>query len=135
MVVDDMAIMPPRNIQSILLHEKACPVAIPSIIIEKTMMMAEMKGEMPIFRIFLMEKSNPSEKSRNMTPISAHVWMFPLSITDMVSGIWGDTMKPATMYPSTKGWRNFLKMRVTMLATIRIKARSLTSSGSDANGV
>ena len=68
-----MAIIPPRNIQSILLHEKACPTPIPSIIIENTMMMAEMKGEMPILRIFLIEKSNPSEKSKNMTPISAHV--------------------------------------------------------------
>ena len=65
--------------------------------------MAEMKGETPIFRIFLIEKSNPNEKSRNMTPMSAHVWMSPLSITDMVRGICGDTMKPATMYPSTKG--------------------------------
>ena len=130
-----MAIMPPRNIQSILLQAKACPVTIPSIIIENTIMMAEMKGETPIFRIFLIEKSNPNEKSRNMTPMSAQVWMFSLSITDMVRGMCGDTMKPATIYPSTKGWRNFLKIRVTILATIRIKARSLTSSGSDANGI
>ena len=92
-----MAIIPPRNIQSILLHEKACPTPIPSIIIENTMMMAEMKGEIPILRIFLIEKSNPSEKSKNMTPISAHVWMFSLSRTDMVRGIWGETIKPATI--------------------------------------
>ena len=39
---------------------------------EKMMAMAEINGETPIFRIFLNEKSKPSENSRNMTPMSAH---------------------------------------------------------------
>ena len=70
---------------------------------EKMMVRAAMTGAMPILRIFLKEKSSPSEKSRKMTPISAHVCTSALSITDMVYGMWGDTTNPATIYPNTNG--------------------------------
>ena len=36
------------------------------------MVMVEMMGEAPIFRIFLNEKSRPNENSRNITSMSAH---------------------------------------------------------------
>ena len=45
---------------------------------------AEIIGEAPIFSIFLNEKSRPNEKSRNITPMSAHRWMFSESATDAV---------------------------------------------------
>ena len=73
MVVDDMASMPPRKMQSILAHPKACPTMMPSIIIQNTMVHVAMIGEAPIFRIFLNEKSSPKENRRNITPMSAHV--------------------------------------------------------------
>ena len=55
-----------------------------------------MTGEAPIFSIFLKEKSRPNENKRNMMPMSAHVRMSVLSMTDMVYGMCGDTKKPAT---------------------------------------
>ena len=48
------------------------------------MVTAEMTGDAPIFRIFLNEKSRPSENSRNITPMSAHRWMFSMSATEAV---------------------------------------------------
>ena len=70
-----MASIPPRKIQSILLHPNSCPTMMPSIIIQKIMVTVEMMGEAPILRIFLNEKSSPNENKRNITPMSAHVWM------------------------------------------------------------
>ena len=83
-VVDDMASIPARKIQFISLHPKDCPTVNPSSIIQKMMVMAAMTGAAPIFRIFLKEKSSPREKSRKITPMSAHVCTSALSITDMV---------------------------------------------------
>ena len=97
MVVEDIASMPPRKMQSMWFQPNACPTAMPSIAMEKTMLIAAMTGAMPIFRTFLNEKSRPSANSRNITPMSAHVWMSALSMTDIVRGMWGDTTKPATM--------------------------------------
>ena len=51
---------------------------------QNTMAHVAMMGDEPILRIFLNEKSSPSEKSRNITPMSAHVWMSAMSTTDMV---------------------------------------------------
>ena len=41
--------------------------------------------------------TRPKEKSKNITPMSAQVLMSVLSITDMVYGMCGLTMKPAMM--------------------------------------
>ena len=130
-----MASMPPRKTQSIWLQPKRCPTLMPVMDMKNTVHTAAMTGAKPIFRIFLNEKSRPSEKSRNITPMSAHVCMSALSTTDMVSGKCGDTMKPATIYPSTKGCLRRLKMRVTMLATMSINAKSFTRAGSSAIGM
>ena len=92
-----MASIPPRKMQSILDQWKAWPTQIPNIIIEKMMVIADMMGEAPIFRIFLNEKSRPNENSRNMTPMSAHSWMFSVSATLAVYGMWGETRNPATI--------------------------------------
>ena len=72
MVVELIASIPPRKMQSILDQPKAWPVKTPSIDMEKMMAMVEMNGDTPIFRIFLNEKSRPNENSRNITPMSAH---------------------------------------------------------------
>ena len=82
MVVDDMASIPPRNTQFICVQPKALPTRMPSVIIEKTIETAAITGAMPILRIFLNEKSNPSANSKKSTPMSAHVWIFSLSTTD-----------------------------------------------------
>ncbi len=90
-----MASIPPRNMQSIRFQSKACPTTIPSVIIANIMVSVVITGVIPIFIIFLNEKSRPSENSRNITPMSAHVLMSTVSITDMVYGMCGLTMKPA----------------------------------------
>ena len=71
-VVELMASMPPRKMQSILVHPKILPTQTPSIDMKKMMLMVEMMGDAPIFRIVLNEKSSPSENRRNITPMSAH---------------------------------------------------------------
>ena len=78
-----MASIPPRKMQSIRDHPKAWPVRKPSTTMQKMMVQAAITGAMPIFRIFLNEKSSPSEKSRKITPMSAHVCMSALSTTDI----------------------------------------------------
>ena len=67
-----MANIPPRKMQSIFCHPKARPTSSPSIDMQKMMVIVDMMGDAPIFRIFLNEKSRPSENSRNITPMSAH---------------------------------------------------------------
>ena len=83
-VVELMASIPPRKMQSILLHPNPCPTLMPSIIIEKTMTTVAMMGEAPILTIFLNEKSRPRENKVKITPMSAHVLMSLSSMTDMV---------------------------------------------------
>ena len=67
-----MASIPPRKMQSIFGHPNEWPTQTPSIDMAKMMVMVDMMGEAPIFRIFLNEKSKPNENSRNITPMSAH---------------------------------------------------------------
>ena len=64
---------------------------------QKMMVTVEIIGEAPIFRIFLNEKSRPSENSRNITPMSAHSCTLSVSTIDAVYGMCGLTRKPATM--------------------------------------
>ena len=97
------------------------------------MMVSEaITGAAPIFSIFLNEKSSPREKSRKMTPMSAHVCTSARSITDIVYGICGLTINPATIYPSTSGCLSLLNSKVTVPATTRISAKSFTNSGNSA---
>ena len=66
------------------LHPKACPVTMPSTIMQNTIEHVDIMGDAPIFMIFLNEKSRPNENKRNITPISPHVLMSSRSITDIV---------------------------------------------------
>ena len=83
-VVDDMAIIPPRNRQSIRFQPKPDPTAIPNRIIQKIMVHAAMMAAPPTLAIFFRLKSSPKAKSRKTTPKSAHVWMLAVSITEGV---------------------------------------------------
>ena len=83
-VVELMANMPPRKMQSIFAQPKAWPTLMPNAIMQKMMMAAEMTGEAPIFNIFLKEKSSPKLNSVNITPISAQEWILASSTTDIV---------------------------------------------------
>ena len=129
MVVELIANMPPRKMQLIFDHPKRCPARMPMVIMQKTMVIVAMMGAAPIFKIFLKEKSSPKENNVNMTPMFAHVSIFSSSMTDMVYGMLGPTRNPATKYPNTRGCLSFLKTMVTIPATMRIRARSLTSIG------
>lgn len=132
MVVEDMAIIPPKKRQSILLHPKPEPTATPSIIIQKMTVHAAITAGPPTFTIFLKLNSSPKAKSRNITPISAQTWMLACSITEGVKGMWGLAKKPATTYPSTRGCFNFLKTSVIMPAHINMRAKSdIKGSNSD----
>ena len=51
---------------------------------------------------------------------------------DIVYGICGLTMNPATIYPSTGGCLSRLNSKVTVPATTRISAKSFTNSGNSA---
>ena len=83
-MVDDIASIPPKKMQSILGHPKRCPTQTPNIDMQKMIVMVEIMGEAPIFRIFLNEKSRPNENNRNITPMSAHSCTFSVSTTDAV---------------------------------------------------
>ena len=95
MVVDDMASIPARKSPFRCDQPKSSATITPILIMQNMMVSAAMIGAMPILRIFLIEKSRPRAKSRNITPMSAHVWIFSLSMTDMVKVRLGDTMNPA----------------------------------------
>jgi len=84
MVVDDMAIIPPRKIQSIRCQPNPVPTATPNNIIQKMMVHAAIIAAPPTFTIFLKLNSNPSANSRKITPISAQVCILAVSITDGV---------------------------------------------------
>ena len=79
-----MASMPPKKMQSMRDQPNACPVTMPINIMLNTMQQVAMTGDTPILMIFLKEKSRPSEKSRNITPMSPHIRMLALSTTDMM---------------------------------------------------
>ena len=83
-VVELIASIPPKKMQSIRSHPKEWPTSIPSPIIQKMMVQAEMTGAIPILSIFLMEKSSPKENNRKITPMSAQVCTLERSITDIV---------------------------------------------------
>ena len=81
MVVELIASIPPRKMQSISFHPKLYPTTIPKVVIERIMVLAAMMGDAPILSIFFMEKSKPNANNRKITPMSAHVCMFALSTT------------------------------------------------------
>ena len=84
MVVELIASIPPRKMQFIWLQPIMLPTVMPSSTMLHTMAIVAMMGCMPILSIFLNEKSRPSEKSKNITPMLAHVSMSSWSTTDIV---------------------------------------------------
>ena len=119
-----MAIIPPKKMQSIRFHPNPVPTATPSSIMQKIMVHAAIMAAPPTFTIFLKLNSSPNANNKKMTPISAHVCMFAVSITEGVYAMWGLAKKPATTYPNTNGCFSFLKTRVIIPAHININAKS-----------
>ena len=128
-MVDDIAIIPPRNRLSIRCQPKPIPTPIPNKIIQKMMVQAAMMAEPPTLTIFLKLNSKPRANSKKMTPISAHVLILAVSITEGVYGICGLARNPATTYPKTRGCFNFLNNKVITPAQINISARSAIRVG------
>lgn len=62
MVVELMANIPPRKMQSIRVQPKAWPTPPPRATMLKIIVTAATAGATPIFRIFFIEKSRPREK-------------------------------------------------------------------------
>ena len=65
-------------------HPKRWPTPLPTLIMQNITQQAAMTGPMPIFTIFLNENSRPRVNMRNITPMSAHVCMLPVSLTEGV---------------------------------------------------
>ena len=97
MVVDDMAIMPPRKRASIFFQPKADPTVNPRKIIPEIIVRAAMTAGPPTLTIFLKENSSPRAKRRKITPMSDQVWMLAASRTEGVRAKWGLAIKPATI--------------------------------------
>ena len=83
-VVEDMAIIPPKKMQSIRCHPKLIPTPIPKRIIQNIMVQAAMTAVPPTFTIFLKLNSSPNANRRKITPISAQVLILAESITEGV---------------------------------------------------
>jgi len=56
---------------------------------------AAMIGPMPIFTILRNENSKPSVNMMKMTPISDHVWILCVSLTEGIYDMCGPVKKPA----------------------------------------
>ena len=97
MVVEDMAIIPPRKMESIRDQPEAFPTVNPRKIMPMMMVSAAMMAGPPTLRIFLMLNSSPSAKRRKITPMSAQRWTFAPSVTEGRKEKWGLARKPATM--------------------------------------
>jgi hypothetical protein len=78
---------------------------------------------------FLKLNSSPIPNKRNITPISAQIFIFSASVTVGKKLECGPVKNPATIYPNTKGWFNHLNMMVIIPAIINIKAKSLIIDG------
>jgi hypothetical protein len=92
---------------------------------EKMMAQAAITAVPPTLTNFLKLNSSPKAKSKKMTPISDHVWILAVSMTEGVSVKCGLAKNPATMYPNTKGCFRRLKTSVMTPAQIKISAKSL----------
>jgi len=73
MVVDDMAIIPPRKRQSIRFQPNAMPTPMPSNIMQKITVQAAITAVPPTLTIFLKLNSSPKANNKKITPMSAHV--------------------------------------------------------------
>ena len=80
-VVDDIDNIPPRKMEFIVPHPNNCPTKYPMSNMLITSVIAVIKAVEPTFMSFLKLNSSPSAKSRNITPISAHILIFSISPT------------------------------------------------------
>lgn len=92
-----MASIPPKNRLFISDQPKVWPMSVPIVIIKRMIETAVMIGPVPILTSFLKENSRPKANIKKTIPISAHVWMLDVSLTDGKNVICGLAKKPARM--------------------------------------
>ena len=129
-IVDDMEIIPPRNILSMRPQPKRAPMPNPTMTIAVMTVRAVTTAPAPMSAIFLKLNSRPKANMRNMIPRSAQMFISALSATVMSQGKLGPIRKPAMMYPSTAGRWIFLNKSVTMPAVTMMTARSVIRGAS-----
>lgn len=78
MTIDNI---PPRKMEFMVPHPNNCPTKYPMSNMLITSVIAVIKAVEPTFMSFLKLNSSPSAKSRNITPISAHILIFSISPT------------------------------------------------------
>ena len=78
--------------------------------------MAVIMAALPTLSIFLKLNSNPSPNNKKITPISAHMPRFSLSVTVGTKLKYGPARIPASRYPKTIGCFSFLKISVVIPA-------------------
>lgn len=90
-----MASIPPKNKLFISDQPKDSPMSVPIVIIKRMIETAVMMGLVPILTSFLKENSSPKANIKKIIPMSAHVWILDVSLTDGKSVICGPAKKPA----------------------------------------
>ena len=70
-------------------------MSVPIVIIKRMIETAVMMGPVPILTSFLKENSSPKANIKKIIPMSAHVWILDVSLTDGKSVICGPAKKPA----------------------------------------
>jgi len=97
MVVDDIEIMPPRKMLSMVPKCSDLPTTKPKLIMPATMMSAVSTALPPTLSSFLKLNSSPSENRSTMIPICAQNSMLASMSTEGKNEKCGLAMKPATM--------------------------------------
>ena len=126
MVVDDIDSIPPRNIDSMLLHPIASPTMKPNMNIPTHWVTAVIRALLPTLSSFLKLNSSPRANSRNIIPISDHSLTVAVLVTVGNKPICGPTRKPARIYPKISGCLSAFDIIVNTPAEISISARSLS---------
>jgi hypothetical protein len=97
MVVDEMQMIPPRKMLSIVLQPSSWPRKKPAVAINVCSVSAVTPAVPPTATSFLKLNSSPKLNRRKITPISLHVVMFFSSATVGKKPTCGPTSSPARM--------------------------------------
>ena len=128
-MVELMASIPPRTIESISLNPRADPARYPMTIMPMTSMRQVIMAVEPILAILCKLNSSPRWNMMNIIPISDQVSMLSPSEIVLNQGKCGDIRNPASIYPRTRGCFILLNTMAMMPAVSIIMARSLIMAG------
>ena len=129
-IVEDIGSIPPRNMLSILVHPRACPITNPMVNIPSSLQADVMMAVLPDFTSFLKLNSNPKPNIIKMIPISDHWWTLSMLEMPGKNPMLGPIRNPATIYPRIKGCLRALDIMVNTPAEMRMTARSRTKLSS-----